>query len=338
MKLVRTVGKLPGKRDYKIEKFRSLLSDSEQFKINFSNFEPIPFPLNPNIHITKIVSEKTTLFKSALMPVKLTFITTVGSQEYVAIFKHGDDLRQDELVLQLITLIDKLLRRDNLDLKLTPYRVLATSSKHGFVQYVESYTVADVLKVNGNIQAFLKKHNSCPTGPFGINVEAMETYIKSCAGYCLITYLLGVGDRHLDNLLLTESGRLFHIDFGYILGRDPKPMPPPMKLSREMVEAMGGIDSEYYHEFRNLCYTSFLHLRRHANVILNLFSLMIDATIPDIALEPDKAVRKVEDNFKLGYTDEEAVQHIQNLLDISISAVMPALVEQIHKIAQYWRR
>lgn len=32
---------------------------------------------------------------------------------------------------------------------------------------------------------------------------------------------------------------------------------------------------------------------RHANLILNLFSLMVDASVPDIALEPDKTVKKV---------------------------------------------
>lgn len=57
-------------------------------------------------------------------------------------------------------------------------------------------------------------------------------------------------------------GKLFHIDFGYILGRDPKPLPPPMKLSKEMVEGMGGMQSEQYQELRKHCYTAFLHLRR----------------------------------------------------------------------------
>jgi len=64
------------------------------------------------------------------MPSKLTFLTTEGT-EYVAIFKYGDDLRQDQLILQMITLMDKLLQKEKLDLKLTPYRVLATSTRHG---------------------------------------------------------------------------------------------------------------------------------------------------------------------------------------------------------------
>lgn len=37
-----------------------------------------------------------------------------------------------------------------------------------------------------------------------------------------------------------------------------------------------------------------LYFLRYSNLILNLFSLMVDANIPDIALEPDKTVKKVQ--------------------------------------------
>lgn len=279
VKLVKQVAKESGNRKKKCEKFQQLLGDSDAFRINFSNFDPIPLPLDPDVVVRGIIPMKVSLFKSALMPAKLSLITSTND-EYVAIFKYGDDLRQDQLILQMITLMDKLLRRENLDLKLTPYRVLATSSKHGFMQYIDSITVAEVLTTEGSIHNFFRKHHPCETGPYGIAPDIMDTYIRSCAGYCVITYLLGVGDRHLDNLLLTTSGKLFHIDFGYILGRDPKPMPPPMKLSKEMVEAMGGVSSDHHHAFRKQCYTAFLHLRRHANVMLNLFSLMVDASVP----------------------------------------------------------
>lgn len=105
--------------------------------------------------------------------------------------------------------------------------------------------------------------------------------------------MLGVGDRHLDNLLLSPDGHLFHVDFGFILGRDPKPFPPPMKLCKEMIEAMGGADSPHYFKFQQHCDTAFITLRKNANLILNLFALMVDANIPDIKIEPDKAVMKV---------------------------------------------
>lgn len=66
------------------------------------------------------------------------------------------------------------------------------------------------------------------------------SYLKILVGTLFIFYFWSC--RHLDNLLLRDDGRLFHVDFGYILGRDPKPFPPPMKLCKEMVEAMGGAE------------------------------------------------------------------------------------------------
>ena len=157
------------------------------------------------------------------------------------------------------------------------------------------------------------------------------------AGYCVITYLLGIGDRHLDNLMLTPSGNLFHIDFGYILGRDPKPFPPPMKLCKEMVDAMGGAGSQQYQRFKSLCFVSFTNLRKSANLIFNLFALVVGTNIHDIALEPDKVVSKVQERFRLDLNDEEAMQYMSVLLDESMSAFFPQVMEQLHKVAQLWR-
>ena len=49
-------------------------------------------------------------------------------------FKTGDDMRQDQLVMQLINVMDVHLKRVGLDLQLTPYRILATRS--GLLTYV----------------------------------------------------------------------------------------------------------------------------------------------------------------------------------------------------------
>jgi phosphatidylinositol 3-kinase len=118
-----------------------------------------------------------------------------------------------------------------LDLHLTPYAVLATSADEGLVQRIPSRSVATVLKAYDNKIARFIEEKSAP----------LDHYIKSCAGYAVISYILGLGDRHLDNLLLTDDARLFHIDFGYILGRDPK-YKISMKLTKEMVDGMGGTD------------------------------------------------------------------------------------------------
>jgi phosphatidylinositol 3-kinase len=299
---------------------------------------PLALPLDPAIKVTGVIPDQVTVFKSSLNPIKCTFRTTTGSA-YPIIFKLGDDMRQDQLVIQIITLMDQLLQKENLDLKLSPYKILATSTTAGASQFVQSQSLSSIVNKfkNNPALAYLKHHNPDNSQPLGVRSETLDTYVRSCAGYCVITYILGVGDRHLENLLLSPDGHFFHADFGFILGRDPKPFAPAMKLSKEMVDCMGGINSEHYQQFKQYCFMAYTALRKSSNLILNLFSLMVDANIPDIRLEPDKAVLKVRERFHLELSEEEAILHFGRVIEDTLRAVAPVLIDKLHEWAQALR-
>jgi phosphatidylinositol 3-kinase len=114
---------------------------------------------------------------------------------------------------------------------------------------------------------------------------------------------------------------------------DPKPFPPPMKFSKEMVEAMGGSQSGQYQDFRRYCCLSFNILRQHANLILNLLELMGDANIPDLSSDVTANLMKVQEKFRLDLSDTEADGYILALIDQSVSALFPQVMEKIHKWA-----
>ncbi|KAK0423940.1 hypothetical protein QR680_008420 [Steinernema hermaphroditum] len=329
------VQKEGGKRETKEKIARSLMSENPELL----DLEGLPLPLDPNIRVDHVLAQMTSLFQSNLMPMKLSLRKTGddnGAEPYVTIFKRGDDLRQDQLVVQMVRLFDRIWRDNALDLKLTPYWVLATSAKEGFVQFVKGTPLRVVSSTyKGGIQEMLRSFRPSKTGPYGIEEDAMTNYIRSCAGYCVITYILAIGDRHMDNLLICENGKMFHIDFGFILGRDPKPMPPPMKLNYDMINAMGGANSEHFKQFLDFCFQAFNILRQNANVILNLFSLMLDAGIPDIAEEKDKAVQKIERRLHLNVDEEHAAKIFQEAVESSINATMAKLSDYAHDLKLY---
>ncbi|CAN0452116.1 unnamed protein product, partial [Discosporangium mesarthrocarpum] len=98
------------------------------------------------------------------------------------------------------------------------YRVLATGLHTGMIEFVPgSVPMSAVLAKHGNsVLDFLKHHNADPDGPLGMKRDTLDRYVRSVAGGCVVTYLLGVGDRHLDNLMLRPDGVMFHIDFGFV--------------------------------------------------------------------------------------------------------------------------
>jgi phosphatidylinositol 3-kinase len=170
-------------RPKKIDKLRAFLADS---KNGLSALYPIPLPLDATKDIVGIIPERSSVFKSNLFPLLLHLQCGDGT-EYPVIFKNGDDLRQDQLVIQLFRLMDRLLRMENLDLKLSPYEVLATGTLEGMVQFIPSKTIAAIVDEYGTLVEYLKNNypDEGSVGTFGIQPSVLDTYIRSCGKYHL---------------------------------------------------------------------------------------------------------------------------------------------------------
>ena len=100
-----------------------------------------------------------------------------------------------------------------------------------------------------------------------------------------------------------------------------------------LVDAMGGVQSVHYQRFKTFCFTAFTSLRKSANLILNLVTLMVDANIPHI--KQRDVHEQVLGKFCLEMTEEQAIEHFERLLnDISPFTVV---LDRMHDWAQYWR-
>lgn len=127
--------------------------------------------------------------------------------------------------------------------------------------------------------------------------KAIEEFTLSCAGYCVATYVLGIADRHSDNIMVKRTGQLFHVDFGHILGHFKEKFGirrerVPFVLTNDFVHVInkGQTKKGQAHEFQrfqNYCEQAFLVLRRHGSLILSLFAMMISTGLPELSSEKD---------------------------------------------------
>lgn len=336
---IQRIGRNVATRPQREQALRRWLHDPEQAALLLLlPSQPLLLPPLPQ-PVSGLRVEGVRIFKSAAMPVLLPFIRHADLGSASLILKL-EDLSQDQLVLQLIRIVDGEWRRLGLDLRLTPYQAMPLGLNQGVVEFVPAAPLAAILAEHGSLTAFMRiksktvndrEDNSNSPPPFDalpIDPVIMDNWVRSCAGYCILTYVLGVGDRHLENLLLREDGRLVHIDFAHLFGDDPKPFAPPVKLCREMVEAMGGPGSPAYLHFKALCYTAYTLLRRHAGCLLAPLSL----------LRGPEAMQWVATRLALHEQHEEqALMGMEEDLEASVNALFPQVMEAIHRWAQYWR-
>jgi phosphatidylinositol 4-kinase A len=160
-----------------------------------------------------------------------------------AIFKVGDDCRQDVLALQLIAAFRNVFNSVGLDVWVFPYRVTATAPGCGVIDVLPNSISRDMLgreAVNGLYDYFISKYGGEESTRFQ---EARTNFVKSMASYSVISYLLQFKDRHNGNIMIDDAGHIIHIDFGFCFDIVPGGVRferAPFKLTSEMVAVMGG--------------------------------------------------------------------------------------------------
>ena len=171
--------------------------------------------------------------------------------------------------------------------------------------------------------------------------EIFQNYLHSCAGYGVATYLLAIGDRHLENLMLIDDGRMWHLDFGYILGKNPKGkgmMVPHIRINKPMVLGLGGPDSPGYREFVSKTIDAFLYLRNHRNLIMNLMSLMVDSSIENLPkAEAEKLLSQMNERFLPHLSNEQARKTFEKIIYDSVNNSFAETMELAHRFVGFFK-
>ncbi|ORY12140.1 phosphatidylinositol 4-kinase-like protein STT4 [Clohesyomyces aquaticus] len=232
-----------------------------------------------------------------------------------AIFKVGDDCRQDVLALQMIAAFRGIFNNVGLDVWVYPYRVTATAPGCGVIDVLPNSISRDMLgreAVNGLYDYFVSKYGGEESIRFQ---EARSNFVKSMAAYSVISFLLQFKDRHNGNIMINDTGHIIHIDFGFCFDIAPggiKFERAPFKLTGEMIAVMGGSNtSQPYRWFEELTIKAFLASRQHCQHLAHIVEVMLDSGLP--CFKPE-TIQHFKERFVLEKTEREAADFMRELI------------------------
>ncbi|KAH9115998.1 hypothetical protein LEN26_010414 [Aphanomyces euteiches] len=322
--------------------------------------ECFQLPLHPNVFYKAFEPEKCRVMDSAKKPLFL-YLTPMKPHPQPlgnktsetpqvldsVIFKCGDDLRQDQLTLQLLRVMDDLWHTAGLDLRLSAYACVSTGDNIGFIQVVHhASTLASICRDRHRQKKRFQKLAAVKTAMWGKTVlanwlqdkagvanidEVVANFVLSSAGYCVATYVLGIGDRHNDNIMLTETGQFLHIDFGHFLGHYKtylgyKRERAPFVLTPAMVYVMG----DEFPKFQALCVQAFLILRANAALLITLLQLALSAGIPELTAD---TIPWLHSTLLLDLSDDVAQARFEALIQQALATVTTRINHATHILA-----
>ncbi|KAI0913098.1 phosphatidylinositol 3 [Ustulina deusta] len=310
---------------------------------------------------------------SLAKPRKLTARGSNGVN-YGLLIKPKDDLRTDQRLMEFNGMINRSLKRDaessRRQLYIRTYAVTPLNEECGIIEWVEGLkTLRDILlniyrsrgivpdyrnlqKMLENAMAGDKNTKIFTDGVLGLFPPVLPNwfisqfpnpstwftarlrYTRSCAVMSMVGTILGLGDRHGENVLLEEgNGGIFHVDFNCLFDKGltfAQPERVPFRLTHNMVTAMGIYG--YEGPFRKCSELTLSILRQQEETLMTI----LEAFIYDPTLDLQKDKRKKHEVVRLN--PQSVVQSIkrkvQGLLpDESIPLGVEGQVDELIKQA-----
>ncbi|KAJ1866049.1 hypothetical protein LPJ78_002145 [Coemansia sp. RSA 989] len=267
-----------------------------------------PFP--SDLPTIESFEDSVQVMSSLQRPKKITIVGSDGVR-YSFLCKPKDDLRKDARLMEFNAMINQLLgadaRAQKNHLHICTYAVTPLNEECGLIEWVPATVgirhvllplykehgvsvtttqVRDLMNAGGSakpvdtfrdkvlplfppvLYEWFMREFACPR----TWLQARQTFTRSAAVMSIVGYILGLGDRHCENILLDQrSGAAVHVDFNCLFEKGmtlETPEKVPFRLTHNLVDAMGA--TGYEGAFRNTCELTLRLLREHYEALMSV--------------------------------------------------------------------
>lgn len=281
---------------------------------------PVIYPFNFDYQIKSVVSIRQ--IESKTRPFLLDIVLVDKHKKETPkkmIIKQDKDLRKESIISRLMALLQyKLYQQVNKNVlkpfeQVPTYQILMLTNELGIIEFVEeSITLRKINNMGMTIQNYILQQN-----PKDIVSNIKSRFAQSLAISSCLSYILGLGDRHLDNIMINSRGQIFHIDYGYLMDNPMTSIlgAPNIKITNVMVDFLGGESSIYYKEFKSYTIKVYDVMRLYTNVIVNYYEMI--GLEGFIVWETFKD--KLESRFMNGVTCKDVQLTLLNEIDSSMT-------------------